>query len=321
MGRPLTIWRQLGARLIQLAGVLLAISILTFVLGRLLPGDPARARLGPDATAQQVDQLRHQLGLDRSLPSQFWQWFCGALHGDFGVSAVTGQPVARSVFERVPVSLELVTLAEVMVLMAAVPAAVYLGWRRDSALDRAANRLAFCALSVPQFCVAIVLILVFALRLHWFPVTGYTYLSDDALQSLRSLILPAAALAVGLSARVFRLLRSEMIGTLQQEFIRTARAQGIRPRTILRRHALVVALQPVLTLTGLDFGMLIGGAVIVEQLFGLPGLGTFAMNAVTNRDFPSLQAVVLVLAAINVTMNFVVDLLHQILNPQLRHAH
>lgn len=313
-------WRYLATRLAALVGVLFAVAVVTFVLGRVLPGDTAAARLGPQATPAQLDALRHKMGLDRPLVVQFGHWSGGVLHGDFGTSAVTGQPVSATLSARVPVSLELVVLAELLALLVAVPAAIFLAWHRDGWLDRLANKLAFVALSVPQFAVAIALIVIFAVHLHWFPASGYTRFSDDPLRNLRSLILPAAALATGLAARCFRILRGEVATSLREDYIRTARATGRRPVQVLLHDALIASVLPLLTLVGLDFGLLLGGAVIVEQLFGVPGLGSFLMDAVANRDFPSLQAGVVVIATGYVLAGFVVELLHAVIDPRIRHA-
>lgn len=313
-------WRYAAIRIGQFVAVLLAVSIVTFLLGGLLPGDPAAVRLGPDATLEQITRLRTEMGLDRPLYAQYASWIGGALHGDLGVSTLSGQSIAGDLIERLPVSLEMVVLAELILLAVAVPSAILLGWRRDGWMDRIVNRFAFILLAIPPFVLAIVLILIFAVNLRWLPATGFSFVSDGLGANLRSLILPAVTLAIAFGARCFRVLRGEVVGTLQQEYVLTARSQGLPVREVLRRYAFPPTMPPLLTLVGLDLGVMIGSAVVIEKVFALPGLGSYAVDAVVNRDFPALQGVVLVIALIYLVINLVVDLMYVVLDPRVRHA-
>jgi peptide/nickel transport system permease protein len=310
----------LASRFGQAVVVLIAVSIITFLLGSVLPGDPAAARLGPLATLHQIALLRKAMGLDRPLVVQYVSWIGGAVHGDFGVSTLTGQSVASNLMERLPVSLELVVLAEVILLAVAVPSGVLLGWRRDGWLDRAANRISYVLLAVPPFALAIVLILVFAVSLKWLPATGFAPITAGIGANLESLALPAVTLALAFGARCFRVLRGEVIGSLRQDYVLTARSEGLPVGEILRRYVFPPTVSPLITLVGLDLGVMIGSAVVIEELFALPGLGTYAVDAVSNRDYPALQGVVLLIAFIYVVINLIIDVMYPVLDPRVRHA-
>ncbi|MFP3986268.1 ABC transporter permease [Streptomyces sp. E11-3] len=310
----------LAARLGQAVVVLLAVAVATFAIGRLLPGDLATAVLGQSATAEQIAEFHRRTGADRPVVEQFWTWFTGVLHGDFGTSATTGQSVTDALADRLQPSLLLVVFAEVLALVIAVPAAVWAAYRRGRTPDRATNAVSSVLLATPQFALAIVLIYLFAVQLGWFPATGYTPPHDDPAQTVRSLVLPAVTLALSLAAVYYRVLRSGVLETLQQDYVLAARAQGLCPREILTRHTLRPSLLPLVTLVGLNFGFLVGGAVIVEQLFAIPGLGTYALSAVQTKDFAVLQGVVLLIAALYVLVNLAVDLLYGVLDPRIRHA-
>ncbi|MDI2124736.1 ABC transporter permease [Yinghuangia seranimata] len=319
MADPVTA-RYLLTRVGQALLVLACVAVTTFALGRVLPGDLATAVLGQSATPEQIAEFHHKTGADRPAVEQFWSWFTGVLHGDFGTSALTGQRVSDALADRAAPSLLLVLLAEAFALAVAVPLAVWAAYRQGRAADKAANGASFLLLATPQFAVAVLLIYVFAVRLGTLPATGYVPLDEDPAQTFRTLLLPAVTLALGLAAVYYRVLRAGVLDTLRQDYVLAARAQGLTPRQVLVSHTLRPSLLPLVTLVGLNFGFLIGGAVIVEQLFALPGLGTYALGAVQTRDFAVLQGTVLLIAGVYVLVNLAVDLLYGVLDPRIRHA-
>ncbi|MGW0665237.1 ABC transporter permease [Streptodolium elevatio] len=308
------------ARTGQALIVLVSVAVATFALGRILPGELATAVLGDSATPEQIAEFNHKTGADQPAVEQFWTWFSGVLHGDFGTSALNGQNVSDALADRAVPSLLLVVMAEVLALAAAVPLAVWAAYRRGKAPDKAANGGSFLLLATPQFALAVLLIYVFAVQLGALPATGYVPLDQDPAQTFRTLLLPAITLALGLAAVYYRVLRAGVLETLQQDYVLAARAQGLTPRQVLFRHTLRPSLLPLVTLVGLNFGFLVGGAVIVEQLFAIPGLGTYALGAVQTKDFTILQGTVLLIAAVYVLVNLAVDVLYGVLDPRIRHA-
>lgn len=307
-------------KLARLVGVLFAISVLTFLMTQLLPGDPARQLLGPGGSAADIARVRHELRLDQALPAQYAHWLGNVLHGDLGRAYSNNQTVSQIIGQRFPVTLELLILAQLLALAIAVPVAVYSAYKRDGLFDRVVTGLAFGTLSVPQFVLAVVLVYGLAVKAHWFPATGLTHISDSLSGNLRSVALPSISLALGIAAVYVRLLRSDMITTLQEDYILMARAQGLPPRRILLRHALRPSSFSLLTVAGINVGALIGGAVIVEYLFALPGLGSKLVESIFRRDYLVVQGIVLLVAAGYVLVNFAVDALYSALDPRTRHA-
>ena len=310
----------IGKRLLHLLPVLLAVTMLTFLIASLLPGDLAYIMLGDQATPEKVAGLRHAMGLDLPLWERYLHWLAGALQGDFGRSFRTGQAVLSAIAERLPVSLELMVLAQVIGLAVGIPLAIFCAVRAGGAVDRALTAIAFGGLSLPSFMVAIVLIYIFAVDLRWLPSTGYVPLLEDPLGNLRCFVLPAATLALGEWPVLMRVLRSDMIVTLQEDYIAMARAKGLRPARILLVHALKPSSLTLVTVAGINIGRLIGGALIVETIFALPGIGRLLVGAIYARDFIILQGCVLFVAAGFVLVNFVVDLLYAVLDPRIRHG-
>jgi peptide/nickel transport system permease protein len=310
-----------GRRLLYLAPVVVAVTALTFLIASLLPGDLAVAMLGDQATPENVAALHRKLGLDLPLWQQYLHWLGGALAGDLGTSPRTGETVMHAIADRLPVSLELMLIAELGGLAIGVPLGISCAVRPGSLFDRAASGGAFGILSVPPFMLAIVLIFVFALRLNVLPATGYVPLSQDVLGNLRSMALPGATLALLEWPVLMRVLRSDMISTLQEDFIAMARAKGLTARRILLVHALKPASLTLVTGVGLNIGRLIGGAVVTETIFALPGIGRLIIEAIYTRDFIVLQGVVLFVAIGFVLINFFVDLLYAALDPRIRHGH
>jgi peptide/nickel transport system permease protein len=308
-------------RLLYLVPVLLAVSLLTFLIASLLPGDLAYVILGDQATPDKVAALRHDMGLDQPIWWRYLSWLVHVLQGDFGRSFRTGQTVLQAVAERLPVSIELMLLAELAALAIGIPLAIACAVRSGSAFDRFMTGSAFGMLSVPAFLSAILLIYLFAVELRWLPATGYVPFGEDPIGNLRSFVLPALTLALGEWPVLMRVLRSDMIATLQEDYIAMARAKGLKPSRILLVHALKPSSLTLVTVTGINIGRLIGGTVIVESVFALPGIGRLLLGAIYTRDLIILQGVVLFVACGYVLMNFVVDLLYAILDPRIRHGH
>jgi peptide/nickel transport system permease protein len=308
-------------RLLYLVPVLVAVSLLTFLIASLLPGDLAYVILGDQATPEKVAALRHDMGLDEPIWWRYASWLGHVLQGDFGRSFRTGQTVLQAVTERLPVSLELMVLAELGALAIGIPLAIACAVRSGSAFDRFMTGSAFGMLSVPAFLSAILLIYLFAVELRWLPATGYLPFEEDPVGNLRSFLLPALTLALGEWPVLMRVLRSDMIATLQEDYIAMARAKGLKPSRILLVHALKPSSLTLVTVTGINIGRLIGGTVIVESIFALPGIGRLLLGAIFTRDLIILQGVVLFVALGYVLMNFIVDMLYAVLDPRIRHGH
>jgi peptide/nickel transport system permease protein len=310
----------IGQRLLYLVPVLLAVSLLTFLIASLLPGDLAYVVLGDQATPDKVEALRRDMGLDQPVWWRYLSWLGHVLQGDFGRSFRTGQTVLQAVTERLPVSIELMLLAEIIGLAVGVPLAIACAVRAGSGFDRLMTGTAFGMLSVPSFLSAILLIYLFAVELRWLPATGYVPFSEDWTGNLRCFVLPALTLALAEWPGIMRVLRSDMIATLQEDYIAMAKAKGLKPARILFVHALKPSSLTLVTITGINIGRLIGGALIVETIFALPGIGRLLVGAIYSRDLIILQGVVLFVAGGFVLMNFVVDLFYAVLDPRIRHG-
>ncbi len=308
-------------RLLYLVPVLVAVSLLTFLIASLLPGDLAYVVLGDQATPEKVEALRRDMGLDQPIWWRYLGWLGHVLHGEFGRSFRTGQTVLQAVAERLPVSFELMLLAQLGALAIGIPLAIACAVRSGSAFDRFMTGSAFGMLSVPTFLSAILLIYLFAVDLRWLPATGYVPFGEDPVGNLRCFVLPALTLALGEWPVLMRVLRSDMIATLQEDYIMMARAKGLKPSRILLVHALKPSSLTLVTVTGINIGRLIGGTVIVESIFALPGIGRLLIGAISTRDLVILQGVVLIVALGYVLMNFIVDMLYAVLDPRIRHGH
>jgi peptide/nickel transport system permease protein len=312
--------RFLAARLAQLVMVLIAVSAVAFLLLNQLPGNPIITMLGPAATPEAVAQLTRQLGLDRPAWLRYFIWMGNALRGDLGSSYVNHQPVLTSIGQRLPVTLELVALSQVIALALAVPLGIVSALRPSRAVDRLSSGAAFALLSVPGFILAELLVYLFAVRFNLFPATGYVHLTEDPLQNLRSLTLPSITLALGSMAVYMRVLRTDMITTLRQDFITMARAKGLPTWWILLRHALRPSTFTLVTVGGLNVGTLIGGAFIVEYIFQVPGLGLLTINSIYARDYLVVTSTTVLVSAGFVIVNLLVDLLYTFLDPRVRSA-
>jgi peptide/nickel transport system permease protein len=308
-------------RLLAILPVLLAVSLLTFLIASLLPGDLAFVILGDQATPENVAALRRDMGLDQPLWWRYLSWLGHVLQGDLGRSFRTGQTVLQAVAERIPVSLQLMLMAEFIGLLIGVPVAIACAARAGGPFDRFMTGSAFAMLSMPSFLTAILLIYLFAVELHWLPATGYVPFTEEPLSNLRFFVLPALTLALAEWPGIMRVLRSDMIATLQEDYIALAKAKGLKPSRILFVHALKPSSLTLVTVTGINIGRLLGGTLIVESIFALPGIGRLLVGAIYTRDLVILQGVVLLVACGFVIVNFIVDMLYAVLDPRIRHGH
>jgi peptide/nickel transport system permease protein len=304
-------------RLPSLLLTLLLISLVTFVVVQVVPGDPAQLILGTEAPPEALADLRAQLGLDRPLPLQYLSSLSGVLRGDLGVSLRHGRPVAALIAERLPVTLSLAILSLALAVLLAVPLGILAAVRQHSALDYGVLVFAQAGLALPSFWVGILLILLFALSWRWLPSGGYVPWGQSPLGALRSLAMPILALGLPVAGVLARLVRASMLEELAHDHIRTARAKGLSEAQVIVRHALRNALIPTVTLLGLQLGFLLGGSIIIEQVFALPGVGRLVLFAINNRDLPLIQGLVLFIAALVVTINFLVDMAYTWLDPRI----
>jgi peptide/nickel transport system permease protein len=313
-----TVLRQVGSRLLRLVPVLFLITLFTTAMVDLMPGSPALAMLGDQATPEQIARLDEQLGLDQPFLVRYGDWLAAALGGDLGTSLRMGLPVTTAIAQRFPVTLEIALLSVVMALLIAVPLGLFAGARAGGRLDRAATALSSALLSLPGFAAAVLLIYLLAVKARLFPVGGWVPFTEDPIGNLRFAFLPALSLALMEAAVYFRLLRSDVISTLQEKFVLSARARGLPPGYVLFRHVLRPSLFSLTTVAGLSMGRLLGGAVIVESLFALPGLGFLVIQSVPFQDIPTIQGIVVVVAVIYVLINIVVDVSYSIIDPRIR---
>jgi peptide/nickel transport system permease protein len=310
--------RQVGSRLLRLVPVLFLITLFTTAMVDLMPGSPALAMLGDQATPEQIARLNEQLGLDQPFLVRYRDWVVAALGGDLGTSLRMGLPVTTAIAERFPVTLEIALLSIVMALLIAVPLALVAGARAGGGLDRIATAFSSALLSLPGFAAAVLLIYLLAVKARLFPVGGWVPFTEDPIGNLRFAFLPALSLALMEAAVYFRLLRSDVISTLQEKFVLSARARGLPPGYVLFRHVLRPSLFSLTTVAGLSLGRLLGGAVIVESLFALPGLGFLVIQSVPFQDIPTIQGIVVVVAVIYVLINIVVDVGYSVIDPRIR---
>jgi peptide/nickel transport system permease protein len=306
-------------RLAATVPVLLLVTAGVFALLHLTPGDPIDAMMAESADAAAKASLRAELGLDRPLPVQYLAWMGRLLRGDLGHSIRNGEPVVENVGRRIRPSLQLAGLAMAVSLLIAVPVGIASAVRRNTSVDRLGTTFALFGICMPNFLLALVLIFLFGVTLRWLPISGYVDPAEELVDGLRSLALPAATLGLALAAVVTRTLRSSMLEALTEDYVRTARAKGLSEWRVMRGHVLRNALIPVVTVLGLQLGTLIGGAVITEYVFALPGVGRLVVDAVFARDYPLVQGVVLLIAVGFIVSNLLVDLLYGLIDPRLRH--
>ena len=310
--------RYLFNRAWQSLVTLFLATVVVFLGVRALPGDPALALAGEDRTPEALAAIRQEYGLDQSLPVQFWHFASNALQGDLGTSIRTGTSVTSMLRTALPVTIELSVLAILLATVLGVGAGVVAAVRRGRVAEWVANGVALIGLSVPHFWLGLIAILYLSVATGLFPASGFVPLLEDPIANLHHIILPAVILGTGLSAVIMRQTRSSMLDSLSTDYVRTAKAKGLRPRVVVGRHALRNSLIVVVTIVGLQLGGLISGAVVTEQIFGLPGFGKMTIDAVFQRDYPVIQAVVLVTATSYIVINFLVDLLYSLIDPRIR---
>jgi peptide/nickel transport system permease protein len=305
-------------RLAAIVPTLFFVSVLIFGLQQLLPGDPAIALAGEERDPNVIAYLRGKFHLDDPLPVRYGYWLRDALHGDLGESVRIQQPVTSLILEKLPVTLELAGIAMLIALTIGISAGVASAVLRDTKWDYAANVFALWGLSTPNFWLGILLILLFSVKLGWLPASGYVSPSEDLAENLEGMILPAFVLGNALAAALMRHTRSAMLQVLASDYVRTARAKGLDERVVVLRHALRNALVPIITLSALQLGELLGGAVLTEQVFSIPGFGKLIVDAVFNRDYSVVQGVVLFTATVYIALNLLADIAYFVVNPRLR---
>jgi peptide/nickel transport system permease protein len=306
-------------RLLMTVPIMAVVALFVFSLLYFAPGDPATMIAGDQATPEQIASIRVGLGLDRPFVVRFAAWILGVLHGDFGRSLFSGQPVAAMIAQRLPATLSLMGVTLAISIAVAVPLGVIAAARQGSGLDRAVSAFAVLGFSLPVFVLGYILAYVFALRLGWFPVQGYAPLSQGIGAYLGHLVLPALTPSGGYVALIARIARASMLDALSQDYVRTAKAKGLSRRAVLFVHALKNAALPIVSIIGVGVAALIGGAVVTESVFGIPGLGRLVVDALLRRDYPIIQGVVLVSSFAYIVVNLGVDLLYMWLDPRIRY--
>jgi peptide/nickel transport system permease protein len=313
--------RIIGRRLLQGIPVLFGVTFITFCLMNLLPGDAATALLGQDATKQAVAKLTAELGLDHPLFYRYFHWLGNLLTGHLGTSLLSGQPVSEIIRQRLPVSLEIASISLFGSLILSVPVAVLAALKPRGVIDRVNMFVSMCGISIPGFVVGLILIIVVTVKLGWLPSVGFVSLFTSPLQNIRHIIMPCVTLGFGGFCASTRILRADLTDQmLGEDYILTATAKGLTRRQVVLRHALRNSMFTLLTLVGLSLGTIIGGTVIIEQIFGIPGMGQELLYAISNGDVPVVETVVVLVAAVTVVGNLVTDLLYAVLDPRIRYG-
>src|SRR5690606_975116 len=312
--------RYIIRRLLLAIPVMLLVAVTTFLLLHMTPGDPVSVLLGPDATVEQIEEMREALGLNDPVHIQLLNWFRDLARGDLGESIFLGKPVTEAIAERAQPTLLLTLLASLVAICVGLPFGVISAVRRGSTIDVGALLAAMVGISMPTFWLGLNLIFIFGVKLRWLPVQGYQPLSEGLWTSLRYLIMPALTLGAAQGALLARMTRSMMLEVLHEDYVRTARAKGVSERRVILRHALRNAFIPLVTVIGLTFAVLISGAVVTEQVFGIPGAGQLLIRAVNRRDFPLIQGIVLIVALLYVIINLIVDLIYVFLDPRIHYS-
>lgn len=307
-------------KIATLFGVVIIVSMLTYLMIDLLPGDPAQVIAGPNASDPVfVQEIRKNLELDKPLPVRYKNWATDALHGDFGRSLEqNSEPVSTKLKRTIPNTVQLLILTEIVALLLAIPIGVYSGYRAEGKFDKTATGMAFLMLAIPPFVLAIVLIALLSVSLGLLKIQFTPISQGGIIESLKTSIMPVTCLAIGIVAVYVRILRTDMITTLQEDFVLNARAKGLKPSYILFRHALRPSSFSLLTIAGINLGGLIGGSVIIEQIFSVQGVGNLLVQSISSRDYKTIQAVVLIISVTFVGVNFIVDLLYSALDPRIR---
>ena len=305
-------------RMITLVGQVLLVATIVFLMLRLVPGDPARSVLGETASEEQIATMRHKLGIDRPVWEQYVDWLGNAVRGDLGTSIISGRDISSDIASRFGNSAELIVISVVLSLIIAIPLGTIAALKRNQFIDVALSSIAMLGLSLPGFVVGTVLVLLFGLKWSILPQSRFVEFGDDPMAHIKLLILPSITLAIGNAAVILRMMRSSMLEVLRQDYVRTARAKGLNEARVVRAHTLRNAINPVVSLVGLEVATLLGGMVIVEQIFNWPGLSTLLMSGVISRDYPVVQGVVLVIAIVTIIVNVIVDITYALLDPRIR---
>jgi len=309
-------------RLIDLVFVLLGVSILVFLMVRFIPGDAVEIMLGAntDITPDRVAALRHSLGLDLPIHVQYWHWLTGVLHGNLGTSIWTGRPVSEEILARLPATLEITLLALLLALVLSFPLGVLAARARGSASDVVVRLLSIVGLTLPTFWVGVLMLLVFSLYLPGWPAIGYVPFAQHPLGNLARMALPTIAVSLPIIAGLTRILRSSLLEVLGSDYVRTARSKGLGERIVLYKHALRNALIPMVTVIGVQLGYLLSGVVVIEQVFAIPGVGRLIIGAINQRNYPLIQGIVLVVTAVFVLVNLLVDLTYAWIDPRVEYS-
>lgn len=306
-------------RLLLLLPTLIGVTLVVFLMMRFIPGDPVTNMMGEMFSQEDADRLRKELGLDKPLLVQYGKWLGLLLRGDWGHSLFTHQPVLTDILYRLPVSLELLVLSTIVSLLIALPAGTIAAVRPNTWKDYSAMVVAMAGVSIPEFFLGVMLFLLFGLVLGWLPVSGYIPLLENPWGNLQHMVLPVIALGLPRAALLTRLVRASLLEVLKMEYVTTARAKGLGEKFVILKHALKNALIPTVTVIGLQVGFLIGGAIVIETVFAVPGIGSFGIDAIIKRDYPQVQAFVLVGALVFVLTNLVVDLLYVVIDPRIQY--
>jgi peptide/nickel transport system permease protein len=306
-------------RIAAVIPVLAVVAVIVFLLLRLSPGDPAVIIAGDSASAQDIENIRRSLGLDQPLFQQFFQWIWRMLHGDFGTSIFSGMPVLKLIMQRVEPTLWLATLTMSFAIVLALPMGIWAAWKAGTWVDRLVTALSVLAFSLPVFLIGYALVYGFSTRLGWLPVQGFKSLSEGWSPFIRHLILPVVSGGLIYTALLARMTRATMLDVLGEDYIRTARAKGLPLQRLLLRHALKNAAVPIVTTIGLGIAMLLGGVMVTESVFAIPGIGRLTVDSILRRDYPVIQGIVLVTSMAYVLINLVIDLLYGLFDPRIRY--
>jgi len=294
------------------------VSLLSFFFIHMIPGDPSMALLGPNATPNEIGNLKLEMGLDKPLPLQYATWLGKMLTGDMGNSILSGRPIFKSIAQRLPHTMVLAFLSILFSISIAIPIGIIAAVKQNTIIDRVVMFLALVGVSVPSFWLGILGIILFAVTLQWIPAAGYVSVFENTLIGLKYMALPSISLGLVLAAVSTRMTRASMLETLRQDYIRTARAKGLGKWAAILKHGVKNALIPVITVIGVDFGWLLGGTVVIETVFGIPGMGRFMVYGIMNRDYPVIQGVILYMAIIYMLVNLIVDIMVIFLNPRIK---
>lgn len=311
--------RYLIGRILALIPVMFIVATVVFFLIHLIPGDPASVLLGPNATPSDVKKVQVQLGLDKPLYQQFAIWFSNVLRGDLGRSIFLDRPVTQAVFERAEPTLVLVTLSLIVAVLIGLPAGILAAIKPNHSLDKGLMFFAILGVSIPTFWLGLNFIEIFSVLLKWLPAAGYAPLASGIGKNLRYMVLPALSLGFNQSALIARMCRSSMLEVMQQDYVRTARSKGLAEGWVILKHALRNVMIPTVTIIGISFAVLIGGAVVTEIVFNIPGVGQLIMSSVLRRDYPTIQGCVLIIAAAYVLINLIVDIIYTHIDPRVRY--